>query len=94
MNMLAPKITRGPGEPHPNDEHAWKCWWVRRMFDPKQPMYAGELKWVHQCWKNTMALWHTTETSGFEECVSGLPKGEDAASEGRKYNVRISDPAP
>jgi hypothetical protein len=30
---------------------------------------------------------------GFEECASGLPKGEAVASEGRKYNVAVSDKA-
>lgn len=28
---------------------------------------------------------------GIEECVSGLPKGEAVATEGRKYNVLLTD---
>lgn len=57
------KITRGPGEPHPDDEHAWKCWWVKRMFDPEEPLTTGALKWIHDCWLNTKALWHTLSES-------------------------------
>jgi hypothetical protein len=33
-------ITRYPDEPHPNDEHTWKSWWVRTPVGSK-PKHDG-----------------------------------------------------
>jgi len=57
MGWLKPQIRLYPDEPHPNDQHRWKSWWIRKMFDPEEPLYAEQLQWVHQCWRTTMAGW-------------------------------------
>jgi hypothetical protein len=50
-------ITRYPDEPHPNDEHTWKSWWVRKCFNQKQPLTFAAAEWVHTCWIETKARW-------------------------------------
>lgn len=55
---LNPTITRYPDEPHPNDEYAWKSWWVTKCFPPKQPLTARAIEWIHECWQTTKALRH------------------------------------
>lgn len=55
--MVREMITKYPDEPHPNNEHAWKSWWVKKCFDPKQPLTEGAIKWIHQCWQTTLANW-------------------------------------
>lgn len=32
-------ITPYPDEPHPDDRHAWECWWVKKFFAPSAPLY-------------------------------------------------------
>ena len=58
MNVLDARIRLYPDEPHPDNEHTWKSWWVRKMFDPTKPLTVGALKWIHQCWLNTKANRH------------------------------------
>ena len=46
-----------PDEPHPDDEHAWKCFWVKKFFRPDQMLTQGDLDFVHTCWVETKARW-------------------------------------
>lgn len=52
------RITPYPDEPYPDDEYQWKRWWIKKFFDPDQPLYLGDLQWVHACWKETKGRWH------------------------------------
>jgi hypothetical protein len=60
---LNPTITRYADEPHPNDEYAWKRWWVAKFFPPKKPLTARAIEWTHECWQTTKALWHTSDVT-------------------------------
>lgn len=62
MNLQL-RITKYADEPHPNEEHAWKSWWVKKCFDLQEPLTAGALEWIHQCWQMTKALWHTDDVT-------------------------------
>ena len=57
-NYVGP-IKKYPDEPHPNDEFAWKAFWVKKMFDPGKPLLEQERVWTHQCWLETKARWNT-----------------------------------
>lgn len=46
-----------PDEPHPDDEHTWKSWWVKKCFDLDKPLTRGAMVWIHQCWRETKARW-------------------------------------
>ena len=50
-------ITKYPDEPHPDDEHAWKSWWVKKCYDPQQPLLRQDLVFIHNCWRETKARW-------------------------------------
>lgn len=58
MSALDSRIRLYPDEPHPDDEHAWKSWWVRKMFKPEQMLTTECLFWIDRCWKWTKANWH------------------------------------
>ena len=45
-----------PDEPTPNDEHAWKAWWVGKIFKPEEPFTEGMRQWAHKCWLETLAM--------------------------------------
>ena len=60
---LNPTITKYPDEPHPNDMFAWKAWWVKKFFPPKQPLTRNCLTWINQCWQTTLALWQTSDVT-------------------------------
>jgi hypothetical protein len=47
-----------PDEPNPDNEYEWKKWWIGKMFRPEEPLYSGQLDWVHDCWKETKATLH------------------------------------
>lgn len=51
------RITRYPDEPHPDNEHEWKAWWVKKCFQLDKPLTEGAVKWIHQCWITTKAGW-------------------------------------
>lgn len=57
MNLDQP-INRYPDEPHPDNEHTWKRWWVCKCFDLKQPLTTGAVRWIHTCWLETKARWN------------------------------------
>jgi hypothetical protein len=50
-------ISPYPDEPYPNNEFKWKSWWVKKCFQPGEPLTEGAIKWIHQCWQNTLANW-------------------------------------
>lgn len=60
---LTPTINPYPDEPHPNDEFVWKQYWVKKFFEPKDPLSKGEREWIHQCWQTTKALWNSKDKS-------------------------------
>lgn len=51
-------LIRYPDEPHPDNEHAWKSWWVKKCFDLEQPLTLGAVIWICSCWKITKARWN------------------------------------
>lgn len=51
-------LTKYPDEPHPDNEHEWKAWWVKKCFDLQKPMTEGDIVFVDQCWKETKARWN------------------------------------
>ena len=55
--MERPTITRYTDEPHPDNEHEWKCWWVKKCFHPDTILTVDAIVWIHQCWATTMAGW-------------------------------------
>jgi hypothetical protein len=59
-------MTFYPDEPHPDNEHEWKRWWVAKVFDPERPF--SDWDWVHSCWKETKANWHTQPESTNDPC--------------------------
>lgn len=56
-----------PDEPHPDDEHAWKAWWVKKGFKPDDVLTEGAVRWIHQCWIETKARWHTSDRAKQEK---------------------------
>jgi hypothetical protein len=63
LDAQIPIARHYPDEPHPDNEHAWKSWWVRKCFDLQQPLTTGALKWIHQCWQTTKAGWNTEDVT-------------------------------
>ncbi len=55
--MERPIITRYADEPHPDNKHKWKCWWVKKCFHPETLLTDEMIVWIHQCWIATMAGW-------------------------------------
>jgi len=51
------KLKKYPDEPHPDSEHAWKAWWVRKCFRKEDPIPADRWDWIHRCWLETKARW-------------------------------------
>lgn len=74
---LNPAITRYADEPHPNDEWAWKAWWVKKCFDLQEPLTTGALEWIHQCWQTTKALWHTSDVTRRHNDPDQRPQTKD-----------------
>jgi hypothetical protein len=50
-------LQRYPDEPHPDEEAAWKAWWVKKCFAASAVLTEGALIWIDQCWKETKARW-------------------------------------
>ena len=61
MTLLDYPVVLQEGEPHPDDEHGWKSWWVAKMFRPETPLYQDQLLWVHSCWVETEARYPQTK---------------------------------
>jgi hypothetical protein len=57
MTKDAP-LSKYPDEPHPDNEWAWKSFWVKKMYDPHAPFLEQDRVWVHQCWQETKARWN------------------------------------
>ncbi len=57
LDLINPSrsISLYPDEPHPDDEYAWKSWWVKKCFDPKRPLTSEAYEWVCSCWNETKA---------------------------------------
>lgn len=45
------------GEPHPDNEHTWKAWFVKKSFKADDEFTEGMRVWTHQIWKETKARW-------------------------------------
>lgn len=56
--LAEPPITRDPDEPHPDNEWEWKCWWVKRFYDPEGMLTQGDMVFMHSCWIETKARWN------------------------------------
>ena len=50
-------LKKYPDEPHPDDGHKWKSWWIKKCYNPEDPLTKGDLIWIHQCWVTTMSRW-------------------------------------
>lgn len=80
----------------PRSHHSAKPEAFQDMVESVSPgpyleLFARRQRLGWHSWGN-QALCHV-EMNASEECVPELPKGKAVASDGRKYNVRISDPA-
>jgi len=56
--MNTEPIEKYPDEPHPNDEFAWKAFWVKKMYKPKTELLEQDRVWIHRCWLETKARWN------------------------------------
>ncbi len=66
-------MTTYPDEPHPDNEHQWESWWVARFFDPEQPLFRGDLEWVHRCWLETKARFYSPNMETLHVLVADAP---------------------
>lgn len=59
MKELPPNglINPYPDEPHPDNEHEWKSWWVKKCYNPEQMLTQGDLVFINNCWRQTKAAW-------------------------------------
>lgn len=48
-------IQKYPDEPHPDDEYAWKKWWVAKFYRPNDTLLEGDIVFMHRCWLETKA---------------------------------------
>lgn len=56
--LLDPQpINKYSDEPHPDDEWAWKRWWVKKCYDSGKPLLRQDLVFIHNCWRETKARW-------------------------------------
>jgi len=51
------QIKRYPEEPHSDNEHGWKNWWIKKCFNPNDTLTEGAMKWIHDCWITTKVNW-------------------------------------